>query len=34
LETLTKYGIKVLRTDLDGDIKIISNGKNYEVPNL
>jgi len=27
LETLEKYGIKVLRTDLNGDIKIISNGK-------
>jgi len=27
LEILTKYGIKILRTDLDGDIKIISDGK-------
>jgi len=34
LDTLTKYGIRVLRTDLNGDIKIISDGKNYEVPNL
>ena len=34
LETLEKYGIKILRTDLEGDIKIISDGKNYEVPNL
>ncbi len=31
LETLAKYDIKVLRTDLNGDIKIISNGiKLYE----
>ena len=34
LDTLEKYGIRVLRTDENGDIKIISNGKNYEVPNL
>jgi len=27
LEILKNYGIRVLRTDLDGDIKIISNGK-------
>jgi competence protein ComEC len=31
LETLRKYGIKIFRTDLDGDIKIISNGENYEI---
>lgn len=36
LETLVKYGITILRTDLDGDIKIISDGKNlkYEVSNF
>ena len=34
LELLEKYGIRVLRTDLDGDIKIISDGKNYEVSNF
>jgi len=34
LETLAKYDIKVLRTDESGDIKIISNGKNYEVSNF
>jgi len=34
LETLKKYDINILRTDLDGDVKIISNGKNYEIPNL
>ena len=28
LETLDKYGITVLRTDREGDIKIISDGKN------
>lgn len=27
LETLTKYGIRILRTDQDGDIKIISDGE-------
>lgn len=27
LETLTKYGIRILRTDRDGDIKIISDGE-------
>lgn len=27
LETLEKYGIKILRTDRDGDIKIISDGE-------
>jgi len=31
LVTLEKYGISIFRTDLDGDIKIISNGKNYAV---
>lgn len=30
LEILEKYDIKILRTDLDGDIRIISDGKNYE----
>ncbi len=30
LETLKKFGIRVLRTDIDGDIKIITNGVNYE----
>ncbi len=28
LDILNKYAINILRTDLDGDIKIISNGKN------
>ena len=28
LERFKKYGIKILRTDLDGDIKIISDGSN------
>jgi len=31
LETLAKYGIKVLRTDLDGDIKIISDGQKLKI---
>ena len=31
LETLNKYGITVLRTDMEGDIKIISNGKNINI---
>ena len=31
LELLEKYGIRVLRTDEDGDIKIISDGKNYAI---
>ena len=31
LDVLNKYGIKVLRTDRDGDIKIISDGKNYGI---
>ncbi|MCD6550616.1 MBL fold metallo-hydrolase [bacterium] len=29
LDELEKYGIKILRTDRDGDIKIISDGLNY-----
>ncbi len=31
LEILEKYDIRVLRTDLDGDIKIIANGINYKI---
>lgn len=31
LETSEKYGIKILRTDKDGDIKIISDGLNYQI---
>jgi competence protein ComEC len=31
LETLEKYGINILRTDLKGDIKIISNGIDYQI---
>lgn len=31
LERLEKYGIKVLRTDLDGDIKIFSDGENLKL---
>ncbi|MDO8601292.1 MAG: ComEC/Rec2 family competence protein [bacterium] len=31
LDTLAEYGIKILRTDLDGDIKIISNGSNINI---
>jgi len=34
LELLEKYGIRILRTDEDGDIKIISDGKNYEISNF
>jgi len=34
LDTLEKCGIKILRTDKDGDIKIISNGKSYEASNF
>jgi len=34
LEILEKYGIKVLRTDREGDIKIISDSKKYEVSNF
>jgi len=31
LETLEKYGINILRTDLQSDIKIISNGVDYQI---
>ena len=31
LELLEKYGIRILRTDLDGDIKIISDGVKYKI---
>ncbi len=31
LETLAEYDIKILRTDLDGDIKIVSDGKNVQL---
>lgn len=31
LDILNKYGIKILRTDKDGDIKVISDGKKYEI---
>ena len=31
LETLKKYGIKILRTDQNGDIKIISDGITYKI---
>jgi competence protein ComEC len=31
LETLEKYGIRVLRTDLNGDIKITSDGSAYQI---
>lgn len=34
LEILEKYDIKTLRTDLDGDIKIIFSGKKYEILNF
>jgi competence protein ComEC len=34
LEILEKYGIRVLRTDREGDIKIISDGKKYEISNF
>jgi len=34
LERLEKFDIKVLRTDLNGDIKIISNGKDYAISNF
>jgi len=34
LDILTKYGIKILRTDENGDIKIISDGKNYALPHF
>ena len=31
LETLNQYGVKVLRTDILGDIKIISDGVNINI---
>jgi competence protein ComEC len=31
LETLKRYGIRVLRTDLNGDIKITSDGFIYQI---
>ena len=31
LDTLEKYGVEVLRTDINGDIKIISDGKNFTI---
>lgn len=34
LDRLEKYGIKISRTDFEGDIKIISNGKSYGFPNF
>jgi competence protein ComEC len=34
LEVLSKYGINVLRTDEQGDITIISDGKNYALSNF
>lgn len=34
LDTLNKYGIRILRTDKDGDVKIISDGKNYASENV
>jgi len=34
LDILGSYGIRVLRTDQQGDIKIISDGENYEVSNF
>ena len=34
LDILNKYGIKILRTDKDGDIKIISDGKKYGIPTI
>lgn len=34
LDTLTKYGIRIFRTDEQGDIKIISNSKNYAISNF
>ena len=34
LATLEKFGIKILRTDLDGDIKIVSDGNNLEILNF
>ena len=34
LDILSKYGINTLRTDLEGDIKIISDGINYGISNF
>ena len=34
LDALGKYGISIFRTDLNGDIKIISNGINYAISNF
>jgi len=34
LDILSKYGIMIFRTDEVGDIKIISNGEKYAVPNF
>ena len=34
LSRLEKFGIKILRTDLDGDIKIVSDGEKYEISNF
>ena len=34
LDTFKKYGINVLRTDQQGDIKIISDGANYKITNF
>jgi competence protein ComEC len=34
LDTLAEYGIKIFRMDINGDIKIISNGKTYAVSNF
>jgi len=34
LDTLEKYGIRIFRTDFNGDIKIISDGINYGVSNF
>lgn len=34
LDTLNKYGIRILRTDKDGDVRIISDGKNYAFENV
>lgn len=31
LDTLEKYGVETLRTDINGDIKIISDGKNIRI---
>ena len=34
LDILTKYDINILRTDLDGNVKITSNGKTYDISSL